>query len=295
MRFAPLPLLVVAVVFLHRIEGLTAPPAVLDPTAAAMTGMRYVALATGWYLLVGMIIGAVAHAAHLTRAVALLDRASPALIRNGARAWAGMFIVLFTLLFTTPAGATEEDPPVLRHLPEEEHRVRAAGRDRSEGRVGAPSMTTSTTSTTSSTPPSTAVAPVAPTTTTTTTTTTTVPASPPGTVETVPPVPKRSETPRATARVADPSTATQPTGAIDGPSWTVRTGDHFWSIAERRLASAWDRAPSVAEIVPYWRRLIATNRDRLADPANVDLIFPGQVLRLPAPSAPPAPPGAASE
>jgi len=66
-------------------------------------------------------------------------------------------------------------------------------------------------------------------------------------------------------------------------------GECFWSIAEDVLAAAWGRAPSDAEIVPYWRVLIEANRATLADTANEDLIFPGQVFTVPPPpSRPPA-------
>lgn len=66
----------------------------------------------------------------------------------------------------------------------------------------------------------------------------------------------------------------------------VRSGESFWSIAEQMLASVWGRAPSDAEVVPYWRELIAMNRDRLVDPDDPDLIHPGQRFVLPAPPAP---------
>ena len=64
-------------------------------------------------------------------------------------------------------------------------------------------------------------------------------------------------------------------------SWTVRPGQCFWSIADDVLTDKWDRPPTDAEIVPYWRRLIEANRDRLSDPHNPDLIFAGQVFALP--------------
>lgn len=58
----------------------------------------------------------------------------------------------------------------------------------------------------------------------------------------------------------------------------VAPGDHLWSIAERTLTTRLGRAPSDAEVVPFWLQLIEVNRDRVADP---DLIFVDQVLRLP--------------
>ncbi|MGQ0744768.1 MAG: LysM peptidoglycan-binding domain-containing protein [Acidimicrobiales bacterium] len=66
-----------------------------------------------------------------------------------------------------------------------------------------------------------------------------------------------------------PDPGRQPTPEI----WTVGPGESFWSRAERL-------APG-EEVGAYWRELIEVNRDRLADPANPDLIFPGQQFRLP--------------
>jgi hypothetical protein len=68
---------------------------------------------------------------------------------------------------------------------------------------------------------------------------------------------------------------------------TLAPGDHLWATAATALASAWGRAPSDAEVAPYWDRLVAANRDRLPDPANPDLVLPG--LRVVVPPAPPSP------
>lgn len=65
--------------------------------------------------------------------------------------------------------------------------------------------------------------------------------------------------------------------------WTVKPGECFWSIAESVLTERWDHAPTDAEIVPYWQRLIEANRAELADRNDPDLIFPGQVFVVPAP------------
>ena len=64
-------------------------------------------------------------------------------------------------------------------------------------------------------------------------------------------------------------------------TWTVAPGQHLWSISSAVLADALGRPPSDPEVVPYWRRVIEANRTRLADPANADLLFPGQVLVVP--------------
>jgi nucleoid-associated protein YgaU len=79
--------------------------------------------------------------------------------------------------------------------------------------------------------------------------------------------------PAAAAPVPSPAPAAPTT-------WTVEPGDSFWSIAEEVLADAWGRPPSDAEVDPYWRALIAANRDRITS-GNPDLIFPGQTFLLP--------------
>lgn len=97
--------------------------------------------------------------------------------------------------------------------------------------------------------------------------------------------------PSTTAPQGNPAPADQRSFPALGPpapteTWTVAPGDNFWFEAEQVLARAWGRSPSDAEIVPYWRTLIEANRAALADPANPDLIFPGQRFNVPPP--PPA-------
>lgn len=78
-----------------------------------------------------------------------------------------------------------------------------------------------------------------------------------------------------------------PTSPTSGPAeaeWEVRPGDHLWSVAVQVLQRAGTDPSSDAEVGQYWNRLIVANTDRLADPGNPDLIFPGQVLTLPVPS-----------
>jgi hypothetical protein len=91
----------------------------------------------------------------------------------------------------------------------------------------------------------------------------------------------------APAPTPAPSPAPPPPTLRHRSSWVIAPGDHLWSVAERVVARAWGRAPSDQEVAPYWRLLVETNRPSLADPANPDLVFPGQALRLPSPPAPP--------
>jgi nucleoid-associated protein YgaU len=67
------------------------------------------------------------------------------------------------------------------------------------------------------------------------------------------------------------------------PQWTVRPGECFWSIAEQVLTEHTGTAPTDAEIVPYWRRLIEANRSLLVHRDNPDLILPGQIFTVPPP------------
>ncbi len=65
------------------------------------------------------------------------------------------------------------------------------------------------------------------------------------------------------------------------PTVVLVPGDHLWSVAERTLAAAWSREPSDREVTAYWRRLVTLNRADLPDPDDPDLVFPGDVVRLP--------------
>lgn len=71
---------------------------------------------------------------------------------------------------------------------------------------------------------------------------------------------------------------------VGSGEWEVQPGDHLWSVAVRVLDDELGQPSSDDEVATYWRRLVEANLDRLADPANPDLIFPGQVLAVPDPS-----------
>jgi hypothetical protein len=100
------------------------------------------------------------------------------------------------------------------------------------------------------------------------------PAGAPGTAVSTPAAPAAPTNARPSATAPVP----------EAGRWTVARGDHFWHIAEATVERHLGRAPRLAEVDAYWRRLVAANRDRLVDRDNPDLLFAGQELVLPPPA-----------
>ncbi|HET6953055.1 MAG TPA: LysM domain-containing protein [Acidimicrobiales bacterium] len=93
-------------------------------------------------------------------------------------------------------------------------------------------------------------------------------------------VPPPSGPPSVTADHSPVPGATTPAATGTADTWVVDPGDSFWSIAEDVVGrEAGDRA-----IGRYWRALVDANRGRLVDPANPDLLVPGQELITPPPA-----------
>jgi hypothetical protein len=72
-----------------------------------------------------------------------------------------------------------------------------------------------------------------------------------------------------------------PPSVVAPRTWTIERGDHLWAVAHETLSDSWQRAPTDAEVVPYWHDLIERNRSRLVDPTNPDYVLAGQVFELP--------------
>lgn len=60
----------------------------------------------------------------------------------------------------------------------------------------------------------------------------------------------------------------------------VSRGDNLWKIAAEDLTEAMPMMPRPGEVTTHWRRIIEINRDRLRS-GDPDLIYPGEVIRLP--------------
>ena len=216
-----------------------------DPAVVALALLRVGALAVTGYLALITVVGVavrVAGAAHLAMAV---DRVTIPVVRRLLGAWLGASLAI--------------GPTVAVVVPALRSPVAAEPADRAgsePGTTGTPPPVMRRLPATSGVPVMRRLPPARPT------------AGTPG--------------PAATDPVATDPVGTPGAGPAATPStWEVRAGESFWSIADAVLRRAWDREPSDAEVVPYWRRLIESNRRQLRDPANPDLVFAGQVFTLP--------------
>ncbi|MDE0137432.1 MAG: hypothetical protein OXM57_09545 [bacterium] len=63
-------------------------------------------------------------------------------------------------------------------------------------------------------------------------------------------------------------------------TYTVRRGDHLWSITAGYLAAHLGRTAGAEEIAPLWNQVIEMNRDLIGS-GDPNLIFPGERIVLP--------------
>ncbi|HUP70272.1 MAG TPA: hypothetical protein VM142_10715 [Acidimicrobiales bacterium] len=259
-----LAFLIATILGLHALGGALAPPPLTDPgeltgwaearepAEAAFALLRLVALGTAWYLLLATMASALARLSRVPAAVRAADMLAVPAVRRLVSAAAGVSVAAATL--TTGAAMASAGTDRLRYPAMEALAVlTGTGTDPADLPTG-----TGTPSNAGAGEPT---------------------------------------DHRLDEEILEPPTLRrlpdhQPEPPPQDPQpvqWQVQPGQHFWAVAEKVLASAWQRAPSDAEIDPYWRHLVETNRSILRDPTNPDLLYPGQVLTVP----PPPPPGSA--
>jgi hypothetical protein len=108
------------------------------------------------------------------------------------------------------------------------------------------------------------------------------PAVPAPTSVTVAQGPAPTSDDQATLHLLDPGAPVAPSPpSSPDDTWIVEPGESFWLIARSRVAESQATEVDDGTIEAYWVRLIDANRDRLADPADADLLFAGQELVLP--------------
>jgi hypothetical protein len=83
---------------------------------------------------------------------------------------------------------------------------------------------------------------------------------------------------------AAPIPAPAPTRPATTDHVVVRPGDNLWLIAGTTLTRTTGSQPSEHEIARYWHAVISANRSTLRS-GDPSLIFPGEIVSLPPPSA----------
>lgn len=93
--------------------------------------------------------------------------------------------------------------------------------------------------------------------------------------------------PDGTNTTAASSLATPTSNAAgETTEWVVDDGEHFWVTAKEALVEGWGREPTEAEIRSHWIDVQAANSNLISS-GDVDLIFPGEELVMPAVPADP--------
>ena len=252
--------LVLVVAGLHALGGALSPPpltapgelpgwlAQREPAEAAFATLRLLALAAAWYLLVVTLVAAAGRLLRLRPLTAAADAVTLPGVRRLVNAMLGVSISATTL--TGSAGAAWAGPPGTAGPGAGEVPAVETMRWLPDAGPPAPPLTMRR-----------------------------LPAAP------VPPV--TAPGPRPLAPPVSAPAPPPPAAPATPGQWTVRRDQHFWGVAERVLADAWQRPPSPAQVHGYWRRLVEANRARLRDPDRPDRLFPGQVLVVPPPPEPP--------
>jgi resuscitation-promoting factor RpfA len=215
------------------------------PGTMAMAVLRLGVLAGVGYLLVATALATVAEIVHIRPLSALADLVTPGLVQRIAQGGGGLGLALGAAVGSVPAPDLGPPAPPTAIVAPDNGRVATMTRAPDTGDTGGivASMT------------SVADVPAV------TATMTRTDASAPG------------PSPPAPAPPPEPAPA-----PADGATWVVEPGDSLWSIAADAVGGGDERA-----VGRYWRRLIDVNRPRLVDPANPDLLVPGQELEVPPP------------
>ena len=253
------------------------------PADMAMGGLRLAAIAGAVYLLAVTVLATLARLFRLRAAAVLVDSISPRAVRRLVTGGSGIGLVVGGIVgvlptptlpappastaTATPTAPTVPPPPAVPEPPPTATMSRLA--DASGPPAGDPL-------------PRVAVAGDAPT------------DAPTGDPNGGGPAPgsatmTRLGEPAPVAGARDPAGPVAPPGAppppaIDPTAWVVEQADSFWSIAAE-VTAAPDGSPADERTVTrYWHALIEANRSRLPDPANPDLLVPGQRLTVPPPA-----------
>jgi hypothetical protein len=96
------------------------------------------------------------------------------------------------------------------------------------------------------------------------------------------PMPRSPVTVELPPRHAAPLPVPPPPVPESSPLSIVQPGDSLWAIAAAHVSDHLGRSATDAEVTPYWVDLVRANAGHLVHPGDADLVYPGQVVDLPA-------------
>ncbi len=220
------------------------------PTAA-MTLLRYAALAACGYVIALGVLTVLVSATRVRWLELVLRFLTPTMLRPLLG-----IVVVATLATPRPAGATTGDanPPVMVLATTTSGAPEQPSPPPTMRRVDARTPTT----TAVPAPPATAILDAA----------------------VVSPVVSKPFAPSVTTTVVARPTGAPATTTVPA-TWTIARGEHLWFVAERVMTQAVGADVHHGEIARYWRSLVDANRERLVDRDNADLVYAGQIFVLP--------------
>jgi hypothetical protein len=254
------------------------------PADMAVALLRVAALAATGYLLVATVLAVVARLVRVRGLGALVDRVSPEVVRRLAAGGGGVGLAVGAAIGSLPPPGQASAPVAAAPVAA----ARADGPSAVPGRVVSPSRAPDTSAGGDAQPRAdpdavatmTRIDDPQPSEPASATMTRLDPGAPVPTSLDVAPSPGMP--PAVTAGPA--GYGPEPDDATDRSTWLVEAGDSFWSIAEEVMAPPDGGQPDDRQVDRYWRHLIEANRSQLVDPANPDLLVPGQHLVVPPPS-----------
>ncbi len=225
---------------------------------AVLAALRTAAVLATWYLLATTILVVVAGVVRADPLTAAVQRVTPGLVRRLAAGGGGVGLLVGGAVASLPGPDPARPRTEIAAPAGPEAEVATMTRAGPAGPSPSPAPGRATMTRVDAPPPAATMTRVDPA------------SGPPASGPAPPATPARwSPSPGPAPPVGEPT------------SWVVEPGDSFWSIAEDVVGGERGRA-----VDRYWRALVEANRSRLVDPANPDLLVPGQELTLPDPEPP---------
>lgn len=248
-----------------------------DPLEVVMVVLRLVALAVAWYLTGVTSISVIARVLRAARLVRVADVLSVGPVKVLVQQALGISLAAGVVASNVPGGAVpgraaasadRVEVAVMAVLDDAPAQSGAEGGQAVMVPVPAPASSSTPTPAPPPAPALSAAPSPVPS-----------PASPSSPSSTAAPVTAdQAPADEAAGTAAEPDEATDQAGPQEVH---VRSGDHFWGLAEQAVADHLGRPGSEGEVLAHWEAMLIANADRLVVAGSPDLLLPGQAIIVP--------------